>query len=158
MNANEPPLQPNRTIMVGDRSARLKLACAFFRFRAFFCTACCSHSQSGWLAAPLFTFSLPSASTLNFPAKSSPRLSGHRHTVWAGWGSTHPSSAPHYLLLNALNLCFRGYYTITSRFPANFQVLTGVATLDNARAAAAGAQPHHVTQSLGDVAALYAHD
>ena len=161
MNANEPPLQPNRTIMVGDRSARLKLACAFFHFRAFFRTACALLLTLAIRMVQLLPSSpclshLPPSAT--FPPNPHPVRAGHRHTVWAGWGSTHPSGAPHYLFFTALTLCFRGYCTSTSRFPANFQVLTGVATLDNARAAGAGAQPHHVTQSLGDVAGLYAND
>jgi hypothetical protein len=159
MNANDPPLQPNRTIMVGDRSARPKLACVCFHFCAFFRTACALLLTLAIRMVQLLPSS-PSPSHLpppaTFPPNPHPVCPGHRHTVWAGWGSTHPPGAPHYLFQNALALCFRGYDYLT--FPPNFQVLTGVATLDNARAAAAGAQPHHVTQSLGDVAALYADD
>jgi ribonucleotide monophosphatase NagD (HAD superfamily) len=38
----------------------------------------------------------------------------------------------------------------------SLQVLTGVATLDDARAEAADSQPHYFINSLGDVAAMHA--
>jgi len=80
-------------------------------------------------------------------------LAGGLNTLLVKCMTLSSSQLP--LMLLFLRLSFSNKALTFSRY---FQVLTGVATLADARAAAAGGQPHHVTASLGDIAALCGDD
>jgi hypothetical protein len=60
------------------------------------------------------------------------------------------------VLSHSISVSFLRESFISTQVTLQVQVLTGVASLEDARAKAVDCQPHYYTGSLGDIAAMYA--